>query len=212
VRPLESDLAREMMRALQNGVMRSKYRGIGCFKSPFDIMLYLQLFSRQVPRTVFEVGTRFGGSALWFADTMDSHGVSANVITVDVSPPDGFSDPRITVLKGQAQALGQVIDETMLASPHPWLVVEDSSHMYADSLAVLRFFHPYLESDDDIVIEDGVVAFMDPGKYGKYEAGPARAVEAFLDEHGGEYELDISLCDHFGRNVTYNPNGWLRKL
>ena len=212
MRPLESDLPREMMPALQRGVMTSKYRGIGCLKSPFDMVLYLQLFSSQAPRTVIEIGTRFGGSALWFADMMESHGETGNVITVDIAPPEGFADPRIRVLKGAAQALGDVIDEEMLGSPHPWLVVDDSSHMYADSLAVLRFFHPHMQSGDYFVIEDGVVAFMDPAKYGKYEAGPARAVETFVAEEGTGYELDLSLCDHFGRNVTYNPNGWLKRL
>ena len=212
VRPLESDLPREMLPALQRGVMQTRYRGIGCLKSPFDMVLYLQLFSRHVPRTVIEIGTRFGGSALWFADMMDNHGVSANVITIDIAPPEGFEDPRIRLLEGESKELGEALDEDLLSAPHPWLVVEDSSHRYEDSIAVLRFFHPHLQTGDYIVIEDGVVAFMDPEKYGKYESGPTRAVEDFIAQHELDYELDESLCDHFGRNVTYNPNSWLRKI
>jgi cephalosporin hydroxylase len=212
MRALESDLPREMIPALQRGVMHSKYRGIGCLKSPFDMVIYLQLFSRQVPRSIFEIGTRFGGSALWFADMMQSHGVDGSVVTVDISPPEGFEDPRIRMLKGNASALGETLSPELLGAPHPWLVIDDSSHMYEDSLAVLRFFHPHLQPGDYIVIEDGVVAFMDPEKYGKYQSGPTRAVEDFLADHESEYELDTSLCDHFGRNVTYNPNGWLKKL
>lgn len=175
------------------------------------MVLYLQLFSQQTPRTVFEVGTRFGGSALWFADTMDNHGVPAKVITVDITPPEQMSDSRIIFLQSDAKALGDVLSEEMLRAPHPWLVVEDSSHMYAESTAVLDFFHPHLIAGDYIVIEDGVVAFMDPAKYGKYESGPARAVEDFILKHPDDYELDLTLCDHFGRNMTYNPNGWLRR-
>lgn len=208
---LESALPREMLPALQRGVMQTKYRGVGCLKSPFDLALYLQLFSRQTPRTVFEIGTRFGGSALWFADMMDNHGVPANVVTVDIRPPDGFMDPRIQLLEGNASALGDTLTDELLTAAHPWLIVEDSSHLYDDSLAVLRFFHPHLESGDYIVIEDGVVAFMDPDKYAKFECGPTRAVETFLAEHASDYEIDRSLCDHFGTNVTHNPNGWLRR-
>ncbi|HET6941604.1 MAG TPA: CmcI family methyltransferase [Sphingomicrobium sp.] len=191
--------------------MSTKYRGVGCLKSPFDLVLYLQLFSQQTPRTVFEVGTRFGGSALWFADMMGNHGVPAKVITVDITPPEQMSDPRITFLRGDAKALEEVLNDELLRAPHPWLVVEDSSHMYAESTAVLEFFHPHLIAGDYIVIEDGVVAFMDPAKYGKYESGPARAVEDFVSKHRGDYELDLSLCDHFGRNITYNPNSWLKR-
>ena len=121
-----------MLPALQHGVMRSKYRGIGCLKSPFDLVLYLQLFSRQVPRTVIEIGTRFGGSALWFADIMESHRVEGKVITVDICPPEGFSDPRIKLIKGDAKALGNVLNQELAGAPHPWLIVEDSSHMRPD--------------------------------------------------------------------------------
>lgn len=212
MRPLESDLPSHFLPGLQRGVMSTKYRGVGCLKSPFDMVLYLQLFSKQAPRTVFEIGTRFGGSALWFADMMDNHGVPGNVITVDIKPPEGMADHRIKFLGGDAKELGGALDGELLQSPHPWLVVEDSSHMYPESAAVLDFFHPHLTSGDYIVVEDGVVAFMDPAKYGKYESGPVRAVEDFLSKHPDEYEVDLDQCDHFGRNVTYNPNSWLRRL
>lgn len=212
MRALTSDLPTQMIPALQRGVMTTRYRGIGCLKSPFDMVLYLQLFSKQVPKTVFEVGTRFGGSALWFADMMDCHGVRGNVVTVDITPPADFADPRIRLLQADAKELASVLDAETLRAPKPWLIVEDSSHMYPESLAVLRFFDPHLSAGDYVVIEDGVVAFMDPEKYGKYERGPTRAIEEFMAERGADYELDESLCDHFGHNVTYNPNGWLRRL
>ena len=211
MRPLETDIPSEFLQSLQRGVMTTQYRGVGCLKSPFDLALYLQLFSREVPRTVFEVGTRFGGSALWFADMMENHGVPARVITVDVEPPSDLADSRIMFLRGDANDLGAALRAEHLAAPHPWLIVEDSSHMYAESTAVLHFFHPHLRSGDYVVIEDGVVAFMDPGKYGKYQNGPTRAVEDFTSAFTGDYELDTGLCDHFGRNVTYNPNSWLRR-
>lgn len=212
MRALESDLPSDFLPRLQRGVMSTKYKGVGCLKSPFDLVLYLQLFSRRAPRTIFEIGTRFGGSALWFADMMDNHGVRGCVVTVDINPPEGLSDPRIKLLRGDAKRLEDVLGSDLLRLPHPWLVIEDSSHMYAESAAVLRFFHPHLKSGDHIVVEDGVVAFMDPTKYGKYESGPVRAVEDFLSEHPDDYEVDLALCDHFGRNVTYNPNSWLRRL
>ena len=31
---------------------------------------------------------------------------------------------------------------------------------------------------------------------------------AFIEE---AYAIDTALCDQFGHNVTYNPNGWLRR-
>ena len=35
---------------------------------------------------------------------------------------------------------------------------------------------------------------------------------AFLATRGGAYEVDLSLCDFYGRNVTYNPGGYLGRV
>lgn len=190
------------------------YRGVPCLKSPFDLALYMLLIQRLGPRTVIEIGTKYGGSALWFADMLSSHGVSqARVISIDNEPIAQLSDPRISFMQGNAQALGDVLGPAVLEPlPRPLLVVEDSSHLYADSLAVLSFFHDHLTTGDYIVIEDGNLSqFSDP-LYERFENGPNRAVAAFLARHPSEYAIDDSLCDHFGYNVTYNPNGWLRRL
>lgn len=182
-------------------------------QEPFDLALYMQLMSRILPQTVFEVGTRFGGSALWFADMMAAHGVDGNVVSVDIRPPQDFRpDPRIRLIEGDAKALDRVLVGDLLKAPKPWLVVEDGSHRFDDSLAVLRFFDSHLATDDYIVIEDGVVAFLPEEIYGRFESGPTRAVEAFLADNGDKYAIDTALCDHYGMNVTYNPNGWLRRL
>ena len=90
-------------------------------------------------------------------------------------------------------------------------MVEASAHLFEVSLAVLEFFHRQLIQDDYIVVEDGVVAFMPEEIYRHYEDGPNRAVEAFLLSHADCYEIDRSLCDFYGYNATYSPNGWLRR-
>lgn len=48
--------------------------------------------------------------------------------------------------------------------------------------------------------------------YEAFEDGPNQAVATFLSERPDAYRIDSSLCDHFGYNVTYNPNGWLRRV
>jgi cephalosporin hydroxylase len=62
--------------------------------------------------------------------------------------------------------------------PRPWIVIEDSSHHYRDTLAVLRFFDPYMRSAEYIVVEDGNVSDM--GNDGNREGGPCRAISEFL--------------------------------
>lgn len=212
-RSFESSINTEVLDNVQRGTMSTVYRNVPFFKSPFDIAIYLQLLSRQAPRTVIEIGTKHGGSALWFADMLSMHATeSTRVVSVDINPLAKFTDARITFLKGDANNLGDVLSHELLTScPRPWLVIEDSSHRYAETMATLTYFHEQLQSGDYIVVEDGVLAQLSGAQYPLYENGPNRGVTDFLAKHGDQYEIDSTLCDHFGYNATYNPNGWLRR-
>ena len=213
-RSFDTELPTGLLSRVQRGTLRTTYRGIPFWKSPFDIALYLQLLSKLSPGTVIEIGTKFGGSALWFADMMTAQGTeSAGVLSVDIAPTATISDPRITFLRGDAKQLGDVLRPELLnRCARPFLVIEDSSHMYAESAAALEFFHPVLRTGDYMVVEDGIVSQLPGERYREYDDGPNRAVADFLGSHAGDYEIDIDLCDRFGRNATYNPNGWLKRL
>ena len=201
-----------LLSTIQAGVFGTKYKGRRLLKSPFDIVLYLQLLQRLRPRTIIEIGTAEAGSSLWFADTLSALGQECQIIAIDVKAPPQIDDRRITFLSGNARQLGDVLPPQLITSlPHPWLVVEDSAHWYEVTLAVLEFFDRHLRSGDYIVVEDGIVAFLPEEIYRKFEGGPNRAVENFLATRPGVYEIDRTLCDLYGFNVTYNPNGWLRR-
>jgi len=49
------------------------------------------------------------------------------------------------------------------------------------------------------------------GLTGRYGGGPNRAIAEFLTAHPDAFEIDTRLCDMFGTNATYAPNGYLRK-
>lgn len=208
-----SDLPAGLLDTVQAGVFQTVYRGVPFLKSPFDIAIYLQLLWRLKPKTVIEVGAKHGGSALWFADMMAAQGIAPRVLSVDIELIVKFTDPRITFIEGDAKALEAALPASLLDSCEgPFLVVEDSSHRYEDCTAVLSFFHDRLKPGDYIIVEDGVLSQFADGRYAKWKDGPNRAVRDFVAAHPGGYEIDASLCDHFGRNITYNPNGWLRRL
>jgi len=214
LRGFDTAVPTPVLDGVQAGVLRSVYRGVPFLKSPFDIGLYMQLLARLQPRTVIEIGCKSGGAALWFADMLANHGVVApRIISVDIDPPAQLQDSRIELLMGNAADLGACLTAEVLASCfHPWLVIEDSSHTYAHSIAVLEFFHMMLQPDDYIVIEDGVVAQLSGDKYARYRDGPNRAVAEFLSRECAHYHVDTALCDFYGRNATYNPNAWMRRL
>jgi len=203
----------ESLSRIQAGVLATRYRGRRLLKSPFDLVLYMQLIDSLAPRTVIEIGAKEGGSALWFADQLSLRGIAPQIVAVDLEPPSDFEDPRIRFVQGDANDLANCLAASDLrVLPRPWLVVEDSAHLYAPCLAVLEFFDEWLERGDYIVIEDGVIRDLPDPVYDRFENGPNRAVAAFLKENAGHYEISRALCDFYGPNVTYNPNGWLRKM
>lgn len=214
LRSFESAIPQDLLDTVQAGVFRTFYRGVFFLKDPFDIALYLQLLWKLKPRSVIEIGCKHGGSALWFADMLSAQGVQTpKVVAVDIEPKVKFTDARISFLRGDANDLGSVLTpEVLEGCPRPWLVVEDSAHRYQECTAVLEFFHAKLRTGEYIVIEDGVCSHFADDRYAKLQDGPNRAVRDFLTSHPGDYEIDVELCDHYGRNVTYNPNGWLRRL
>jgi cephalosporin hydroxylase len=211
-RAFRCNIPADFLNQIQNALYRTRYRGVGFLKNPFDLMLYMELIYRLSPGTIIEIGTYVGGSALWYADQMTAHQLTPNVVSIDRDPQVGFTDSRITFLKGDVFDLGATLSAERLAKlSRPWLVIEDSAHTEETCAAALAFFDTHLQSGDYIVIEDGHVADLPPDVYGRYENGPNRAVAAFLKERGGDYEVDVSLCDFFGENVTFCPNAWLRR-
>ena len=75
--------------------------------------------------------------------------------------------------------------------------------------ANVTFLHGDAHDNAPTVIEDADIIHTGQDREG--EGGPARAIAEFLRDHGNAYEIDTRYCDHYGRNVTGNLNGYLRK-
>jgi cephalosporin hydroxylase len=202
-----TDIPYELLMKIQQGTMAYRYRGVPLLKNPFDLALYPLLLERARPKTLIEIGSYGGGSALWFAD----QDPALKVLSIDLEPPPQDSHPSVAFLKGDARDLGAVLTpELMSAIARPLLIVEDSSHLAGTTAAVLDFFDHWLEIDEYIVVEDGILTAMRADA--QYDGGPLRAIHEFLDRRAGAYEIDRSLCDYFGRNVTWNVDGYLRRV
>lgn len=201
----------DLLMKIQQGTMSYRYRGLPLQKNPFDLALYPMLLERLRPRTLIEIGSYAGASALWFAEQGQQLGLGLSVLSVDLNPPADSSHPSVTFLQGDARDLGASLTPSfMQALEHPLMVVEDSSHLAGTTAAVLDFFDPWLLPGEYIVIEDGILSDMRVADL--YDGGPLRAIREFLARTGGRYEVDRTLCDHFGENVTWNVDGYLVRL
>lgn len=202
----------EALMKIQAGVVRSTYKGVKFMKNPFDRVMYLELIEALKPRTIIECGSFHGGSALWFRDQCRNLGLDTDIVCLDIVQPrietgDGIAFFQVDILQAEASFPHDII----AAAPHPWIVIEDSAHIYETTMASLTYFADRLEPGDYMVVEDGNVADFPPVKFRKFDDGPNRATQEFLETRD-DYEIDPELCDRFGHNVTYCPNGWMRKI
>jgi len=214
-----TDIPYELLMKIQQGTMAYRYRGIPLLKNPFDLALYPLLLEQAAPRTLIEIGSYAGGSALWFADQRPG----MRVISIDMNPPSscGADIPvcapsrNVPVtpefLQGDARNLAAVLtDDVMQSIERPLLVIEDSNHFSATTSAVLDFFDRWTHPGEYVVIEDGILTAMRVAD--SYDGGPLRAIHEFLARTDGRWIVDRAFCDYFGNNVTWNVDGYLRRV
>jgi cephalosporin hydroxylase len=211
MRPFSTAFTQPMLPGYQAGVMKYTYKGVRCLKSPIDMAIYMRLLWDLKPRLILEIGSHSGGSALLFADLCDMLGLEAQVISIDLEIPNGVQHPRLSFLRGDVMALDAVLDGAGLDGlPHPWFVTEDSAHSYQGCMAALDVFAARMRAGDVLAMEDGVLD--DLGLSARYDGGPNRALAEFPVNRPDTFAVATDLCDMFGTNATYNPNGYLRKL
>ena len=211
MRDFRSFFSLDQLQTYQAGTLKFSYKGVPCLKSPIDVALYLNLLGTARPATLFEIGSKAGGSALLFRDFARLHGLGAQIVSIDINPPDtGPGWDGIRFVKGDVNDLRQTFSLHSLGSlPRPWLVVEDSAHTYFGCLATLDFFSDALLAGEYLVMEDGILDEL--GLSERYDGGPNRAIADHFLKHPDIWEIDTDYCDMFGRNATYNPNGYLRR-
>lgn len=209
-RSFKTAFSSSFLEGYQAGTLKYSYKGVRCIKSPIDLALYLKVMWDLRPETIIEIGSKEGGSALWFDDTSKTFDLNSRVISIDLDPPVIENNTTVSFLRGDVNELNVVLDEALLAQlKHPWLIVEDSAHSYSGCMAALNFFAANMNTGDMLIMEDGVLD--DLGLTEQYQGGPNRAIADFLEQNGGVFSIMEELCDFYGYNATYNPNGFLQK-
>jgi cephalosporin hydroxylase len=196
------------LKGIDAGHHKVTYRGVKTVKCPFDYVIYQMLICKIKPDLVVEIGTHQGGSTLYLADLLEVNGCG-HIHTIDlpgnIVDPLVAAHPRITVFTGGYKAY----DRQQLQAYKNILVIEDGSHQYEDSLEALRLFAPFIATNSYFVVEDGIVNEL--GMSSSFNGGPQRAIKEFLKEND-QFMVDREYCDLFGRNATFNVNGYLKKI
>jgi len=164
------------------------------FKSAFDLAIYQMMIWELKPKTIIEIGSGAGGSAIWMSDLLTAYNMDCKIISVDLVPP-AIQYKNVTFLKGDCYEIDTALDAQMLdQSPHPWLVIEDA-HVNVEG--ILNYLHQFLKQGDYLCIEDSDSKHED--------------IAAFLENNKGSYMVDTLYCDFFGRNVTCSLDSIFRR-
>jgi cephalosporin hydroxylase len=180
-----TEFGADVLLACQGAPNLMRWRGLPLFKTAFDFAIYPQLLQELRPRTIFEIGSGSGASALWLADLAQTFAMDAAVHSVDIRPATA-EHPRVQFYRGDCREPATLFPaEALAAAPHPWLVIEDA---HQNVPGVLAWLHERLAAGDYLVVEDSDVK--------------RDALAAFDAAHPGQYKVDTRFTDFFGRNAT----------
>lgn len=187
---------------------KTTYRGVTIVKNPFDYVMYQMIINEVKPDLIIEIGTNYGGTSLYMADLLDIIG-NGVIHTMDVQ--EYVNDDLIKNHPRIKRFLGgyQEYDINNTSGFNKILLIDDGSHNYNDVINVMNKFKDVVTKDSYMIIEDGALNWM--GWEHIYAGGPLKAIEEFMSQND-TYEIDRNWCDFYGKNVTFNPNGFLKKI
>jgi cephalosporin hydroxylase len=198
----------ELLPMLQKRMVgATSYFGVKTMKNPLDFWVYQEMIFKMKPDYILEVGNNWGGSTLALAHLLDSIG-KGSIIGLDIDhskvPKIVTNHPRITLIEDDACASYDKV-RSMIPEGARTLVIEDSSHTYENTLAVLRQYNEFVLPGDYFIVEDSIVYH---GLYGTEGKGPYESIETFVSENKS-FEIDRNKESFI---VTWNPKGFLKRI
>lgn len=179
------------------------YRGVPCWKNPFDLWVIQEIIHETKPEVVIEIGCKFGGTALWLSDLLNTGG-GGEVIGVDIIRPSLPPPGNVRFVIGDSIAAETLAEVTRLSAGRRAMVMADGNHTATHVLQELRLYSPLVAPGCYFIAEDGIVDVMD---WPKLQPGPLVAVKDFLAANV-DFEVDPTREKFV---LTYAPGGFLRR-
>lgn len=195
------------VKTICDGHHKVSYIGVRYIRCPFDYVIYQMIINEIKPDLIIEIGTNAGGGALYMADLLDKigHGEVHTIDIVDMVDNDLVkTHNRIKRFQGGYQSY----DLENTKNFNKIIVIDDGSHTYEDVKDALNKFKDIPSKDSYFIVEDGII---DELGYQGYDGGPLRVIEEFIDNNDN-YIIDGKWCNLFGKNATFNVNGYLKKI
>jgi cephalosporin hydroxylase len=202
------------------------YAGVRLSKFPEDLRVYEHLLWLQAPDTVIEIGTQFGGSALWFRDRMrtlrDYGRISQQPLVVTIDVDQSYARRALNAADPQyseqiALVEGDVRNEEVVAAVRNYasnrsgcFVVEDSAHDYGTTRASLEAFSELVPVGGFMVVEDGCVDIDELRITDDWPRGVLPALNDWLSTATGRAFVTRRDLELYG--VSCHPRGFLQRV
>lgn len=184
------------------------FENVPLLKSPSDLWVYQEMLWDLRPTLIIETGTACGGSALFFARTLDRIGGQSMVVTIDIdAAPEMPKHRRITPIIGSSVDPEIVRAMRACASTHPRvMVVLDSDHSQEHVMAELEAYADLVTPGQFLVVEDTNICGRPVEIDWKGGPGPGEAVDAWWPAHP-EFETHPMTQRYL---MTFHT--WLRRV
>lgn len=184
------------------------WHGIRTLKLPSDVWNYQEIIFERRIEHVIETGTRHGGSALFFAETLAARGGDGLVVSIDIDSQSRQvpSHDRIQFLIGNSAA-PEMVEQAFALLPAergPIFLILDSDHRHVHVLRELRAWVPKLHAGDYLIVEDTIVNGHPVRPV--HGPGPWEAIEDYLAEAPGLLIHDATREAKFG--TTFAARGY----
>jgi cephalosporin hydroxylase len=218
-----SDTVRTYWLARVGQHTEDSYLGITLQKFPEDLRVYEHLLWDTRANVVIELGTKFGGSALWFDDRLQilaRHGRIANPLVISVDHKLGSARSSLSKVGASASSVklieGDVLDPELpdIVAEHvpdgaTCFVVEDTAHEFDTTLAALRGFSRFVAPGGYFVVEDGCVDVDEMRADRSWPRGVLPAIDTFLSSPEGESFQVRRDLERYG--ISCHVGGFLQR-
>ena len=226
---LVADVCRMVNRVAANeGWFRQSWQGVEVWQLPEDLIRLQSLVHQVRPRWIIETGTKWGGSAIFFASLLALNGTSGGgVLTVDLAMQPQARHCFAThplgcriraALAGDAASPDIVAQFANLISqePEPVLVFLDDDHNADHVTSELQHYAPLVTPGSYLIVADTVFSDLAGTPVGastpKYPdvatSNPRVAVERFLAHASDTFERVTPPCPYGPGNFM---DGFLRR-
>lgn len=193
---------RDVLPLLQERFLAHTYKGIVTQRNPWDAWAYQEIIHRTKPTVIVEVGVYAGGQTIYLSELADAMILG---VDVDMGKVAWMQTPGgVHWIQSDGAAAAEKIKKMIDPERARVMVIEDSSHVYEQTLSVLRAYADIVTPGCYLICEDSICHH--PLPVGP-NPGPMQAIETFLFEDD-RYESDREVEPL----ITWNPCGYLKRL